>query len=432
MPENLDLIDNYSHSTVPDSALVSGWHVANIINGIAVALPAFLVGSKFMMALGTLQGTAALLTGGAILAFIAAGNMYVACRERTNTVNILHQSFGRSGQLIISLIISGTLLGWYGVTATLFAQAAQKALQEVFGIMVPAEALAVLGSVVMIVTTIYGFRAIDWLSRLSVPFMVFILLYGVYSVLSDYPLNELISAQGQLTEDIPSFAAGVSFIVGAFMVGVVMLPDFARFIRRPSQVVPASVFSYGSFAVLVMAVAGLPALMTGEPDLITSMYQTGLGLPALIIMVLATVTTNVSNLYSTELGLAQLFPKVADWKLTTAAGIVGTAISIAGVLDHLFSFVLLLSIFIPPISGIYLSHFFLSRNQVDRKVSLKSTAVSYPAILTWALASLIAFSSSKELFTLTTIPALDSWLSALLLYPVFAWSKRLFRHTKEA
>lgn len=422
-------LDNYSHSTVPDSALVSGWYVANIINGVAVAMPAFLVGAKFMTALGAVKGTAALLTGGLILAFIASANMYVACKERTNTVNFLDRSFGRGGQVAISVLISGTLLGWYGVTASLFGSAAQRALEQSFGVVWPAEVLVCFGSLLMVVTTIYGFRAIDMLSRVSVPLMAFILVFGAYRVLSDYSLVEIFGAQGYVTDEIPSFYVGVSIVVGAFMAGVVMLPDLARFVRRSREVIPASLSTYGSFAVLVMAVAGLPALMTGEPDLIVSMYQTGLGLAALVIMVLASWTTNVSNLYSAELGLAQLFPATEDWKLTAGAGVFGTLLAIGGILDHIFSFLYLLGIFIPPISGIYLSHFAMERKFNLVRQGEKSSPLSMTAVAAWCLASFIAYLTSHDYFVLTAIPALDSWLCALVIYSALAWSKaRSSRH----
>jgi len=415
------MTDHIPHPRVSEDQTVYGWHVAVIVIGVAITLPAFLIGAEIMGALGTKQGTYAILTGGCILTLIASVCIYVAVSERLTTYQLLGASFGRTGSRLVSLLVSLTLLGWFGVTVSLFGQAMAKAVEEISGIVLPVDFYIIAGSVVMTVTTIYGFRAMDILSKFSVPLMMLVLITGVYSVSSKFTWHEIWSAPANAPESITSFGSAVSIVVGSFMVGVVILPDISRFINRKSQVLVASIGSYGSFSSLILIMAGLPGLMTGEKNLITVMFQSGLGVPALVMMIFASWTSNISNLYSCSLGLSQVMPWVKKGQVTVGAGILGGAVALSGIMDHLIDFLVLLGIFIPPVAGIYIAHFFFSCLNSKR-------TISPAASLSWILASATAFATSSGLFFLTSIPALDSLLVAVVLYvfmaKIYAWSPR--------
>lgn len=407
------MTDQTQQPRVSKDQTVYGWHVAVIVIGVAITLPAFLIGAEIMGALGTQQGTYAILTGGVILTVIASICIYVAVSERLTTYQLLEASFGKMGSRMVSFLMSLTLLGWFGVTVSLFGQAMAKSVEAAFGVLLPVEFYIIIGTMVMTATTIYGFHAMDILSKFSVPLMMLVLIAGVYSVASEFTWSEIWAAPAKVKGSITSFGGAVSIVVGAFMVGVVILPDISRFINRKSQVLVASVGSYGSFSSLILIMAGLPGLMTGEKNLITVMFQSGLGVPALIMMIFASWTSNISNLYSCGLGLTQVMPQVGKIQITIGAGIVGGLVALSGIMDHLIDFLVLLGIFIPPIAGIYIAHFFFSCGNSKR-------AVSSAAVISWVAASLMAMATSSDLFTLTYIPALDSLLVAVILYVVIA------------
>jgi len=398
---------------VSEGQTVSGWHVAIIVIGVAITLPAFLIGAEIMGALGTKYGVYAILSGGAILTLIASACMYIAVSERLTTYQILDASFGKLGSRLVSFLISLTLLGWFGVTASLFGQAMAKSIEELFAVHMPVELYIVIGCMVMTLTTIYGFRAMDILSKFTVPLMMLILMTGVYFVSSNFTGEQIWNAPPNATGSMTGFGSAVSIVVGAFMVNLTILPDISRFINRKSQVYVASFGSFGSFCSLILIMAGLPGLMTGEKDLIVSMYHSGLGIPALIMMIFASWTTNISNLYSCSLGLSQVVPKIKGWQITVFSGIVGGLFALSGIMAHLIDFLVLLGIFIPPVAGIYIAHFFFS-------CAGSRNSISLPAILSWVLASGTAFATSSDLLVLTSIPALDSFLIAIILYGLIA------------
>lgn len=393
--------------TVEESQLVDGWHVAMIIIGVTITLPAFLVGASIMSSVGTRAGIAAILTGDLIISLVGMAAMYIAVTRRQNTYQILTTSFGRNGSRIISFVIALTLLGWFGVTVAFFAEAVSKAFMELTGFLIPVQVCIVIGCGLMISTTIYGFRAMDILSKFTVPLMFVILLGGVIAVASDYSPREIWFARPQETS--AGFGDMVSMIVGALMVGVTIVPDLARFIRRPIQVVTASGGGYVVASSVVLVLAGLPVLMTGQASLIDNMFAVGFGVPALVMMIFASWTTNVSNLYSSCLGFSQAIPSITGKRLTIFAGILGGVFALSGIMMHMTGFLVFLGIFIPPVAGIYICHF-LTRLPGTTK------SVSPVAMLAWGLSAGISFYLLRSGMSLTFVPALDSLLLAMISY----------------
>ena len=392
-----------------DDELVPGWRVATVVVGTAITLPAFLVGAEILTTLGVRDGALAILLGGLILALIATAAMYVAVRTRRTTYQLLDSAFGTSASRIVSFMVAITLLGWFGITAALFGQSLSVSIQEVMGMEVPQWLCTVAGSGLMIFTTLNGFAALEKLSKLAVPVMLFILLYAVFKVVDGTSLSAIIKA-GPVEGAMPmNFGAAVSVIVGSFMVGVAILPDIARFIRAPRQVGGASFGSFGSFFPLVLVVAGLPGVLGGEKDLVLAMTATGLGLPALIMMVLASWTTNVSNLYSSSLAFAQAFPMLGRRTIVIGAGILGLMVSLAGIRDYFVGFLIFLGVLIPPIAGVYIVHV-LARAPVARH------AFSPLALAAWAIGGGVAILTSNNIFTLSGISALDSLGVATVIY----------------
>ena len=407
-----DLLDAHgAEITVARNQLVDGWHVAMIIVGVTITLPAFLVGASIMSSVGTRTGLAAILTGDLIISLVGMAAMYIAVTRRQSTYQILDASFGPLGSRIISFVIALTLLGWFGVTVAFFAEAVAKAFLELTGIYLPVQLCIVAGCLLMTSTTIYGFRAMDLLSKFTVPLMFVILLGGVVAIASDYSFRDIWFAE---PSGAPvAFGEMVSMVVGALMVGVTIVPDLARFIRRPGQVVTASGGGYGIASSLVLVLAGLPVLMTGQVSLIDNMFAVGFGIPALVMMIFASWTTNVSNLYSSCLGLSQAIPAFTGKRLAVVAGTIGGLFALSGIMTHLIGFLVFLGIFIPPVAGIYISHFLV---RLPRTVK----SVSPVAMLTWGLSAGISFFLARAQMSLTFVPALDSLLLAMLFYALIS------------
>ena len=423
MSERDGILDNHSHEPVPKQEQVSGVRIAVIIIGIAITLPAFLLGAEVVSSLGFGPGFLACVIAGVVLTLIATLAMLVGTLTHLSTAAIIRLTFGSTGSKFVNTLLSSTLFGWYGITAVLFGQVANRTIEDVTQINVSSMVLIISGSVLMVLTTIFGFRAIDKLSRVAVPLLALMLLTALTLVFQETSWTELaqlrpLSGQGS----VYGIGHGASLIIGGFMVGVTITPDMSRFARRASDAVTGTLMSYGSMSQVVLFLTGVPALVMGEKDLIITMTMLGLGLPALAVMLLATWTTNVNNLYSASLSLAQVLPRRwPDWLTTVFAGIAGTVLAIIIGREHFVDFLTFLSIAIPPIAGIYITDFFLLR----RLTIHPSTQDSIPswnraAFIAWLMAGCFGAYEVLNKSSVTGVQALDTVITAAILFYLFS------------
>jgi len=411
--------DNHARSRVPEEELVGSWHLTSVIVAMAISLPAFLVGANIFLSLGAGRGLLAVVAGCVILTGLAMLTMSIGAAARTNTYTIIQLVFGQTGGRFVTSILSATVFGWYGVTATLFGRICVEAVSDTIG-NGPGEAIyVVVGSFLMIVTAVFGFRALDLLGRWTVPLMLLVLVASAYLILSPVGLPSVFATPPVANESIKSIGAAASMVVGSLMVAVTIAPDISRFSSSGREARRAAFNSYAVGVVLVLVFAGLPALVTGSNSLIENMSNSGLGLFALGILVLATWTTNATNLYSASLGMSQWFVVAPDWVVTVVAGIIGTILALAGILEHFVAFLLFLSIAIPPVAGVYITEYYaiapyraLVFDDSDAEATWQPVA-----FFSWFLGVALGAAAPYLLdVTITGIPAFDATLVTSVSY----------------
>ena len=414
------LTDDHSRDPVPVAEAVSGWRVAMVIVGFAITLPLMITGSQVGLAMGLRDALTAFLVGGLVLTVIGSATAVVATGARLSTYKILEFAFGRLGAKLVSGVLAITLFGWYGVTAELFGRALSGAAADIYGFEFPVVLGTVVGSALMVAVTVFGFKALDKLSLLAVPLLV-LFLAGVV-------VRSLGSGEAALPGGSGGLTLGVaiSVVVGTYIVGAVLVPDLCRYARSTGHGVFAIVLSLGVGLPCILAAAAVPSLATQEADLVRVMLSLGLGVPALCVIVFATWTSNANNLYSMSLGLATILDGIDKWRLTVAAGVAGTLVAMVGVTDVFIPFLLTLGIAIPPVAGVYLADYFAVKGMraYSEPVGPSERAVSPTAFVAWFIATAVGAIAAQGLFSVTKIPACDSFLTAMVVYFV---ASRLIR-----
>lgn len=407
------LLDDNSRSEVPTEEQVPGWRIAMIIVGIAIGIPLMLTGAELgqRMSLGGAVG--AVIIGGAILGILSAATGMIGAASRLSTYMIIERSFGEWGAKLVNLLLVITILGWFGISAAVFGSALQSAMGTLWGWSINHNVLAAFGVVLMIATSIFGFKSLDKLALLAVPVLLAMLTWLAYFGIKD---GLPVGAPGEGVTPI-QFGEAVSLVVGSFIVGVVLFPDYCRYARALPDGAVAGIMSLGIGLPLVLIASILPARATGESDLVQLLFQTGAGAPALFLLVIATWTTNASNLYSASLALAVEFKSLDRWIVTIIAGIIGGIMGIAGIANQLIGFLTFLSVTIPPIAGIYTTHFLISTRYQDVgwiKNGIDKAHIF--AFVGWVVGAGFGWMTFQQTLILTSLPALDSLLLSSATY----------------
>jgi cytosine permease len=329
----------------------------------------------------------------------------VSVRTRLTTYLLVQRSFGRSGASLINVIMALVHFGWFGVNVSFFGDAMVAAMHEVLGVSGSFTAYVLAGGMLMALTTIYGFRALDRLALIAVPILAVILIIVLVLALRRHG----IVVEPRPAPPVPmDFGLALTSMIGSNMMTVATMPDLTRYVRSRSQALVGMLLSFPLATPLLMFVAAAPSLASGETDIMRIIVGFGLGVPALLVLILSTWTINAANLYSASLSLTATFPRVAQWKFTLLAGACGSLLAVAGIIDKFVSFLLLLGVIIPPIAAIYVIDALSSRSA--------ATTVRWPAIVTWLASAGIALLAYAGYFTLTTVPAADATLAATVIH----------------
>ena len=349
-----------------------------------------------------------------LLALLAALTGTVGASSRLSTSMILQFSFGRHGAKCVNLILATTLLGWFGVTTALFGHTLNDLVISTLNFRLVPTLYMLLGGLLMIVTTVFGFKALQKLSDLVVPLLLIGLVVVSYISTQRSEFYPLMSTPG---DGSLSVGLGISALVGGMVVGVTIFPDLTRYAHSSGHGRAAAGLSYGLGVPFVFITVAIPSIVTGEKDLLLIMLSLGLGITSLLLLIITAWTTNAGNLYSSSLVLATIFRAAEKWKICILAGLVGTAFAASGITDYFLSFLILLGVCIPPIAGIYLADFyFVSNKRYDLLKLKKVPAIHIEAFLAWLLGICIASMTSRDIITLTTIPSCDAVLTAFAVY----------------
>ena len=414
------MADQYTNSKVQPKDYRSGWVIALIIAGTGLTLSIFYLGAEIALAIGFKKALWAFGISTLILSLLCLATTRIGNRSRFSTYMILYFSFGKQGAKILNFVFGLVLLGWFSVTLELLSVAVVDTALATLDINIPHWPIIVLMGALITVTTIYGIQSLERLTNIGVPFLALFLLYVYYvSFQEGMPFAQIVDFVPE-NPTLTLFEA-TAILVGSTVFLPVFIADFSRFTHndKHSLIAVLGILIGSPFALYFSAV---PAIQTGEVDIIKIMTKFDLVLPAFVLLFLSTWVTNSLNLFSTALAFATIKTKWGYKKLTLIASVFGVTFALMGITEHFFVFLNALGVLIPSISSIYMVHFFWIKNQVYELEDVQDW--DYSALISWGIASIIAFCTYLELFELTRAYFIDSFLLGGLIY-IFLNRKKL-------
>ncbi len=406
--------DANARTPVDPAEAVSGLQIGIVLIGISITLPLMYSAGELAQGIGFSDAVIATLIGALILSLMSIPAAIVGAKTRLSSYMIIEHTFGYVGAKFINFGFGVFLLGWYAVTAELFGRTLFLGINDLASLSIPEWGYTVVSSAMVTITTIYGFKAIDRLALVAVPFLLLALLGVVVVSLREVALSDLLQSSGNGEINMPT---AISAVIGAAIVGVVLTPDLTRYARNTRDCITASFIGQGGGMSIAYIVGMIPVLVWGELEPMTYMALMGFGALALAVLIFATWTTNVINLYSTALA-SRASVSLGDYRsVVVAMGIVGTLAAVIGISDNLIDFLVVMGLLVPPIAGVYLADFFIfkrrdfSADHLARRPALRANAILV-AFGTGALSTAMFYTDSS----ITSLGALDSLLMSLVFY----------------
>ena len=399
----------YSADTAP------GYRFAMIMLGIA-ATPVLLSSSSLGSQLSSTALIKAVCIAAVILTVLAAITISVGEKARLPTYGIVKYPFGSKGAIAINLLMAISLFGWIAVTANMFGNTLHGLLAS-YGMNVPVPVLVGTGCVIFVASTAFGFAVLGKIAQFAVPVIAAVLLYILLLA------NEGSTASEVMAVTLSSMSTGVavSTIVGTIIVLVATLPDFGSFVHDRKHGLIAAILCFLLAYPLLYWAGAMPSQLTGQGSLTGAMALFGGVLPATLLLIFACVTGNGGNMFQGTLVVSTLLPIASKWRITVALGVLAAIVGSLDIMAWFIPFLLFLGIATPPVAGIYIADFFLYRRQGYLPADIAHDAAVKPlAFAIWLAASAVGLLTLRGLFTLTTIPSLDSILVACVAYAVIS------------
>jgi len=413
------VLEDYGATPVPAEQRRGWFAMGIIIWGVAICIPAFMLGGMTGSMLGMGKAIGASLLGALILTVLSILTGIVGAHTRVSTAMSTQFAFGRYGNIIFALLLFIGTFGWFGVQLEMFAQAVIGAVKSLTGgaVALPRWLPIIGGGILMSITALIGFKAIERLSAIVIPILLVLLVATLIMAFRGHSLAEVFAKAP--AQPVP-FGLVVSIVAGAFAIGAVIQPDITRYAKSKGQASVAMIFGMMIGFPLVLILSAFLGAASGQADFASIMltYHSGIwGFFAMFVIVFATWTTNDNNLYSGALSIYTLIRALPKWLLTAIGGALGTILALAGIMGQFVTWLSILGVTIPPIGAVMIVDFFLFKGTEYKFEKLAALpAIRLVPILSWALATAFGFLTNFKVFTFTSAPALDTIIVAAVVH----------------
>ena len=420
-------IESAGLSAVKPEERKSWTSIAFIWAGSVCCVPALMVGAGITMGLTFAQAAVAMCIGYGICVALMILTSIISSDRGLPTVVAASSAFGKVGSgYLVSAIIAFCFICWFGFQAVICGEAFA-AIMTSIGVPMSGTLSTILWGLIMCITAVVGINFIKILNVVSVPALIIILVYAMIAVFKD-PASSVAIANYTPPAVTPMVAA-IGTAVGGFATGSVLSGDTTRYCKSRKDVAISSIIGVIPMGVGTMLAGGVLAIHSGSVGMDTGSIVNMLGsigtpILGLLVLVLATWTTNVSNAYSAGFALLSL-TKGKDNKraiYTLIAGVVGTLLAVFGITNYFNSFLNILAAFIPPVAGVLIMDYFVIKKGKPENWK-EVEGFNWAGIISWIGGSVFALAFPK-IFVPTINGIIVACVLYLILNPIFGKNKK--------
>lgn len=387
-----DVDPDYPLTIVPPAARRSLWSLSVVLLGFTFFTPTMLAGAGIAPSFGFGEFLMVALLGSLVLGLYVSAIGGIGARTGLTTVVMSRYAFGDRGSKLVSLLLGGTQVGWYGVTVATLALLVQQAT----GWQGPVAqwTLVLLGGAIMGVTAYFGYRGMELLSTVSVPLLLILAGWVTWRSFAEIDAGGGFGAIA-VTGEV-SVAVAVTAIVGTFASGGTQAPNWTRFARTPRQGFGAGLVAFFVGEFLMIFFGGIGALAFNIGDFVEVLFALNLVGWGLVFLVANLWTTNDNTAYNFGVAGAELFNANTKKPFVIGGVIIGTLLAMP-IYANLIGYLSWLGILIPPVGGVIIGDWLVHwRRGMPEPLAYDFPAVRWENLAVYAVATLVAWLSSNN------------------------------------
>jgi NCS1 family nucleobase:cation symporter-1 len=419
------MIESHGVDSVPTSARTHGWlDLFTMYAGVNICLPMIITGGVLVPGMTFWQAVLVGLLGNGIAAAFACLVAYPGVDHGLPVSVVTRMSLGfPRGTWIASSVIIISLLGWYAVQAEMAGLAADGVVKQLGGGSHPTLMIVLMG-LVSIYFAVMGFVWMQRIASWSVPALLLFCGFLFATIAWQRPFLEIVSrpGTGSLT-----FLQGMNIMVSGQIAGGFLSSDIARYARNRRAVWYGILLGIAPVAAFMISLGALSSLATGEWNPVIGVQGLGLGVPALLLIVFATLNTNDKNLYSGGLALTNLLPSTPRWRHTLVLGLLGTLLGCTRPSRFFIQWLVALGMMFAPLVGIVLSDYLLVRRASPMLADIYRSTGTYRYTGGVNLAALLAIAAGVVAGRLAPPQAMQPIVALVVSAGTYLVAMRLFQ-----
>lgn len=314
--------------------------------GAGVSIAEILTGTYFAP-LGFAKGLAAILIGHVIGCAMFFFSGLIGGRTRKSAMESVKLSFGGKGGLIFAALNVLQLVGW---TAIMIYDGAA-AIDGIF----PGHAWVwclVIGALILMwiaigITNLGPVNQIAMAALFILTIVMCRVIFAKGSVWSAAPTSGL------------SFGAAIELAVAMPLSWLPLISDYTREAEKPFAATMASTLVYGGVSTWMYIIGMGAALLTGGGNIAAIMVKAGLGIAALIILILSTVTTTFLDAWSAGISAESLWSKLSGKNVAMIATVIGIVLAMLFPMDDITDFLYLIGSVFAPMIAVQIADYFI-------------------------------------------------------------------------
>lgn len=313
--------------------------------GAAVSIAEIVTGTLFAP-LGFIKGLMAILIGHVIGCSLLFFSGFIGGKTRKCAMETVQMSFGKKGSLFFAILNIIQLVGWTAIMIYDGALAANSAWN--IGSWIWALLIGVL-IILWISIGIKNLGKVNTLSMLALTMLTFVLSFVIFK---NGTTHEALSST-------LSFGAAVDLSVAMPLSWLPLISDYTREAEKPTKATIVSVIVYGTTSTWMYVIGMGAAIFTGNSDIAGIMVKAGLGIVALLIIVLSTVTTTFLDAYSAGISSEVISKKINGKWIAIGATMIGTIGAILFPMTDITDFLYLIGSVFAPMIAVQIADFYI-------------------------------------------------------------------------
>lgn len=323
--------------------------------GAAVSIAEILTGTYFAP-LGFSKGILAVLLGHVIGCALLFFSGFIGALSRKSAMESTAASFGVFGSKFFALLNVIQLVGWTGI----MIYDGSLSVNEVFAFGNWIWAI-VIGALIIVwilvgITNLGKFNTIVMALLFILTLVMCKVIFFGKSAALENPLSDALS-----------FGQAVELAVAMPLSWLPLISDYTKTAEKPFKATFASALTYGIVSCWMYIIGMGAAILTGESDIAKIMVKAGLGIAALVILILSTVTTTFLDAYSAGVSSKTIFPKISEKWSAIVVTIIGTLCAIIFPMDDITNFLYLIGSVFAPMIAIQIADFFVVKSDSSAK-----------------------------------------------------------------